>query len=184
MSSEEIYLDIIDNLRIIDPKMCKVLEYLRPYYVYHKIPSKRQDAIRIIESRHPSKPSYENYYPSFFEQMPNYEKYSDKREFCVDVGKYNLEMTLKVNPDFKEEYDRLISKIENIKKARNYQTAKKMLDQVMMQMVYRCAASNALYWGYLMYTTDIYKYLFDRASEIVKDYKNKIIDEINISKKN
>lgn len=182
MTSEEVYLDIVTDLKEVNPKMGLVLEYLRPYYVYNVIAKKREDAIIEIDNRHPDKRSFANYYSDFFKDIPKFNNYEDKRDYFVELGKYILKNILEKNPNFKNEYDNFLLKVENLPKDKEYRYTKNAFDQIMYQVVYRCVDLNALYWGSLVYTTEIYKYLMNKAVQEIRDYKKN--NEENISKKN
>lgn len=182
MTAKEIYLDILNNIKDINPKIYNTLKYLRPYYVYRTIAKNRDEAIQEIDSRHNDEMSFKDYYEDFGNGLPKFNDYEDKRDFFVLLGKHILDKILSHNPNFKDDYDYFIKKVEEIPKDKEYHQIKGIFDKIMYQVVYKCAEKNYLYWGNMIYPVEIYKYLMNKAVEEIREYK-KNNNIINVSKK-
>ena len=167
MTADELYDYIMMNSENIDPEICRVIEYLKPYFSFHTASTKRESAIKIIDARNPETPSFAHYWTGGYPGAPIKEKhesdFANTRDYVVACGKETLDVILQSNPKFQQSYDLLLRELNNIDANKTPHELWRIHRVIMIKVVYRCAELNITYWGSLKYSTDIYRFLVDKV---------------------
>lgn len=164
MDSTEIYIDIISKIKDINKELCKKLEYLRPYFVYDRIPSKRSEVEKQFEGLNINGKTRDEY----FDNMPQYDKFESSKAFYLAVCQYRLETitNAKNDADFQEDYNRLVHKLmrfTNNASSLSSNDVKMGSESFARDIVNVCAKNNIPFLDTFRYTSEVYKILIKRA---------------------
>lgn len=109
MDTKEEFLKIIESIQDIDEDLCKQLIYLRPYYVYNRVYSERDEVKEYIDNLSFNGKTRQTYY----DECPKYDDFVSNKKYFVARAKHKLlfiEDALD-SVEFKEDYNRLLFKL-------------------------------------------------------------------------